>query len=166
MKKYDIKYLPIKHLSEAAKDTTKELDGVIKALGGTYPPPPPPNPKTVVYYQNGTIEELDLNGKIYQSNFPDKSYIIKIELGTKVTEIAESFSYDAFESLEEIIIPKTVISIGSDSLFFYRSTNIYTFLERTKADVQAMTNYPFGAGPHDGHAGNTFRCTDGDLIPT
>lgn len=166
MKKYDIKYLPIKHLSEAARGTTKELNGVIRALRGTYPPPPPPNPKTVVYYQNGTIEELDLNGSVTKEQFPDDENIIKIELGTKVTEIAGSFSYDAFESLEEIIIPKTVISIGSDSLYFYRSTNIYTFLERTKADVQAMTNYPFGAGPHDGYAGNTFRCTDGDLIPT
>lgn len=161
MKKYEIKHLPVKHLSKAAKGTTKELDGVIKVLGGTYI-----GPKTIVTYQNGTILELDINGIVTKEQFPDDDNIVKIELGTKVTGIGTSFSYDSFESLEEIIIPKTVISIESDSLFFYRSTNIYTFLERTKGDVQAMTNYPFGAGPHDGHAGNTFRCTDGDLIPT
>lgn len=151
----------IKHLSQAAKGTIKELDGVIKAFGGTYV-----GPKTIVTYQNETILELDLSGIVTKEHFSDVNNIVKIELGTKVAGIDAGFSYDSFESLEEIIIPKTVISIESDSLYFYRSTNIYTFLERTKADVQAMANYPFGAGPHDGIPGNTFRCTDGDLIPT
>ena len=167
MKKYEITHLPVKLLSEAAKKTTAELDGVIKSLGGTYPPPPPPNPKTVVTYQNGTILELDLNGIIVQQHFPDNNNIVKIEIGTNINEIGNFFIYDAFKSLQELIIPTTVLTINNDSFFrglSIEQQQIFTFLGRSKNDVMSISNYP--NWNVDNKDNTIFRCTDGDLIPT
>lgn len=132
MKKYDIKHLPIKHLSEATKGTTKELNSVIKALGGY-----PPN-VTVVTYKDGTVAEYEIVGTLGQNSIQNKNNIVSVKIGNTVTNIGNSAFHNcaylssvtipntvtiisdvafADTKLTSVVIPDSVISIGESAFY-------------------------------------------------
>ena len=103
---------------KACKDTKVELDGVINALGGTYPPIPPSNPKTVVTYQNGDIVEYEIEGELGSNSIPDKTNAVRVDIGTAVTSIGEmafSNAFSDYPNLTSIMIPNSVTSIGNSA---------------------------------------------------
>ena len=102
---------------KACKDTKVELDGVINALGGTYPPIPPSNPKTVVTYQNGDIVEYEIEGELGSNSIPDKTNAVKAEIGTAVTSIGiEAFYYCS--NLTSVTIPNSVTNIWYEAFAY------------------------------------------------
>lgn len=168
-------------LAEAYHGTTMELDGVIHALGGTYPPIDPTiHPQTIIWFnRDGTIitkEEYDIIGELDES-YARYQPATKIEIGTNVTSIGEeaftscdklfsvnipstvlSIKQFAFHSnlmLDTLIIPKTVSTIENPQ--FYGCPTTVTFEGRTKADVQQMTGFPWYI------QSGKIICTDGTL---
>lgn len=70
--------------------------------------------------------------------------IIQADIGNTVTNIGEAAFADSNPtSLTSVTIPSSVTSIGTQA--FYNCTNLtsVTFLGKTIAQVQAMTNYPW-----------------------
>ena len=173
---------------KACKETEVELDGVIRALGGTYPPPPPPNPKTIVTYLNGDIVEYEIVGELEQNSIPNKTNIVKVEIGTLVSRIGNNAFYN-YSNLSSVIISDTVTSIGSDAFFnlilikeivipksiatietgaFEKSGfETITFEGRTIAEVQTMQSYPWLLAESPGGTfQRTIICSDGTFTIT
>ena len=104
----------LKHLSYATRKTRNGLDNIIEALERTPTPPPPPpppsNPKTVVTYQNGTVEEYEISGTLENSHIPSIQLAVKIEIGSSVRSIGKNALYRA-KLLDEITIPSSITSI-------------------------------------------------------
>lgn len=102
-------YHYIKHLSQAAKGTTKELDGVIKALGGKV------SSKTIVTYNDGSVVEYDIKGTLGQNSIPSIANAVKIEIGDDVTSIGEQALVSCSE-LTTVTIPDSVTCIGDTAI--------------------------------------------------
>lgn len=137
-------------LAEAFQKTTIGLDGIIEALGGE----PPPNPKTIVWYNDGSISSFNIIGELHQENIPNIKNAIKIDIGNTVTNLRIS-AFQARSNLTTVLIPKSVKNIGKYS--FVMCPAIVTFKERTKAEVQAMTDFRWYIRT------NKIICTDGTL---
>lgn len=154
--------------------------GAVEVWSKDTPQPTSPNTKVKYTAASGLPDwEGNIEGDISKNSIPNIESIEEVNIGTSVTTIAnQTFMLRA--TLKKVIIPNTVTSIGdwgfgaaniSDitipSSVTSMGNNVFTGCQiltnvtmdgKTMAQVQGMTNYPWGLA-----SGTTIHCTDGDI---
>ena len=87
--------------------------------------------------------------------FSNCSGLTSITIPDSVTSIW-NYAFSYCSGLTSVTIPNNVTSIGNNAFYNSKSV-IVTFKGRTKAQVQAMSNFQWGLGP------GKIVCTDGTL---
>lgn len=91
-------------------------------------------------------------------SFCENSKLTDVIIGDGVTSIGWSAFWDC-RSLNNIIIGSSVTSIEETAFAENQSIKNVSFKEKTKNQVQNMTNYPWNFP-----VSTTIHCTDGDII--
>lgn len=141
-------------LDQAFTETGTQLDRIIVA----YKRKKPSHPQTIVEYQDGSITEYDIVGKLEYGSISNVELAIKADIGNTVTSIGD----DAFFSctgLMSITIPNSVEGIGEYTFASCSGLTSISFSGKTKTQVQGMSNYPWNL-----NTGCTIHCADGDIL--
>ena len=123
-------------LNEVFADTGAQLDRIVYA----YERKAPSHPETIVEYANGSISSFNIVGTINSNSIQNKSSVIKIDIRSNVTSIAnKAFSkQNGYSSIKTLIIPDSVIS--SEGSICYQSSTL------THVEIgNGLSSVPWGA---------------------